>query len=171
MTSSCIANHTLVVDVDALYVKPFTVDTLVIASGQTSNVLFISTKPMYPGARYYTEARRPDNLPVFAPTLPQIKTTKHRSLGRAEYLATAPRNIDWRFFFTAGLGTHTCAFNGTCQGPNGSQFAASINNVLFVLPTVALLQVHFVFVTNNHDFEGSASEASGRIELEVEAMS
>ena len=35
----CIANHTLIViDVDVLYVKPFTVDTLVIASGQTSNV-------------------------------------------------------------------------------------------------------------------------------------
>ncbi|KAI4993541.1 hypothetical protein ZWY2020_007854 [Hordeum vulgare] len=52
-----VANHTLtVVDVDALYVKPFAVETLIIAPGQTSNVL-LTAKPDYPGARYYMLAR------------------------------------------------------------------------------------------------------------------
>ncbi|KAJ1263223.1 hypothetical protein BS78_09G167400 [Paspalum vaginatum] len=172
-----VANHTLtVVDVDALYVKPFTVDTIVIAPGQTSNVL-LATKPAYPGAAYYMEARPYTNtqgtfdnttvagvleyedpasggkinLPVFAPTLPQINdtsfvanyTAKLRSLASAEYPAAVPQAIDRRFFFTVGLGTHPCSVNGTCQGPNGSRFAASINNVSFVLPTTALLQAHF----------------------------
>jgi laccase len=177
-----IANHTLtVVDVDAVYVKPFTVDTLVIAPGQTSNVL-LTAKPSLPGARYYMEARpytntqgtfdnttvaglleyeeescpvtagkKNKNLPVFAPDLPQINdtsfvanyTAKLRSLASAQYPAAVPQDVDRRFFFTVGLGTHPCAVNGTCQGPNGSRFAASINNVSFVLPTKALLQSHF----------------------------
>jgi laccase len=179
-----VANHTLtVVDVDALYVKPFTIDTLVIAPGQTSNVL-LAAKPAYPGARYYMEARpytntqgtfdnttvagileyedpssaaaSSSNLPIFAPTLPQINdtnfvanyTAKLRSLASATYPAAVPQSIDRRFFFTVGLGTHPCAVNGTCQGPNGSRFAASINNVSFVLPTTALLQAHFAGRSN-----------------------
>jgi laccase len=51
-----IANHSLtVVEVDAVYVKPFTVDTLLIAPGQTTNVL-LTAKPSYPGANYYMSA-------------------------------------------------------------------------------------------------------------------
>ena len=43
-----VANHTLtVVEVDAVYVMPFTVRTLVISPGQTTNVL-LATKPAYP---------------------------------------------------------------------------------------------------------------------------
>jgi laccase len=177
-----VAGHPLtVVDVDAVYVKPFTVETVAIASGQTTNVL-LTTKPSYPGATYYMlaapystaapgtfdnttvagilEYEEPwsssgaafnKNLPVFKPTLPQINdtsfvanyTAKLRSLASAEYPAQVPQEVDRRFFFTVGLGTHPCAVNGTCQGPNGSRFAASINNVSFVLPTTALLQSHF----------------------------
>jgi laccase len=101
-----VANHTLtVVDVDALYVKPFAVDSLLIAPGHTSNV-FLTAKSSFPGARYYMLARpyattRPgtfDNstvagvleyeehdlvsptsdknrLPTFTPMLPQINDT------------------------------------------------------------------------------------------------
>ncbi|KAJ0863645.1 putative laccase [Helianthus annuus] len=42
-----------------------------------------------------------------------------------------------------GLGTSPCEKNKTCQGPNGTRFAASINNVSFVQPSVALLQSHY----------------------------
>ncbi|XP_006644994.1 laccase-12-like [Oryza brachyantha] len=177
-----IAGHTLtVVDVDAVYVKPFTVDTLLITPGQTSNVL-LTAKPSYPGATFYmlaapystamsgtfdnttvagileyedpssrSTAAFNKNLPAFRPTLPRINDTsfvsnytgKLRSLATAEYPANVPQQVDRRFFFTVGLGTHPCAVNGTCQGPNGSRFAASVNNVSFVLPTTALLQSHF----------------------------
>ncbi|KAM3279820.1 hypothetical protein ACQJBY_046913 [Aegilops geniculata] len=48
-----VANHTLtIVEVDAVYVKPFTVETLVISPGQTTNVL-LTTKPLYPKANFY----------------------------------------------------------------------------------------------------------------------
>ncbi|BAT84440.1 hypothetical protein LR48_Vigan03g136600 [Vigna angularis] len=52
-----IANHTLtVVDVDAIYVKPFDTDTILIAPGQTTNVL-LNTKSKYPNATFFMSAR------------------------------------------------------------------------------------------------------------------
>lgn len=184
-----IAGHLLtVVDVDAVYVKPVTVETLLITPGQTTNVL-LTTKPSYPGANYYmlaspystaasgtfdnttvagileyehdeypgSSASFNKNLPLFKPTMPQINdtsfvsnfTAKLRSLANEDYPADVPREVDRRFFFTVGLGTHPCAgANGTCQGPNGSRFAAAVNNVSFVLPTTALLQSHFTGMSN-----------------------
>ncbi|KAF8716978.1 hypothetical protein HU200_026084 [Digitaria exilis] len=184
-----IAGHPLtIVDVDAVYIKPITVETLIITPGQTTNVL-LTTKPSYPGANFYMLAApystaRPGtfdnttvagileyenpasppphaafnkNLPLLKPTLPQINdtsfvsnyTAKLRSLATAEYPANVPQEVDHRFFFTVGLGTHPCAVNGTCQGPtNDTRFAASVNNVSFVLPTTALLQAHFTGRSN-----------------------
>jgi laccase len=101
-----VANHTLtIVEVDAVYVKPFTVNTLVISPGQTTNVL-LAAKPVYPNARFYMSAapysvirpgtyddttvagvieyRKPGspyasslnkNLPLFKPTLPLFNDT------------------------------------------------------------------------------------------------
>ncbi|CAJ1798527.1 unnamed protein product [Sphenostylis stenocarpa] len=52
-----IANHTLtVVDVDAIYVKPFESDSILIAPGQTTNVL-LKTKSKYPNATFFMNAR------------------------------------------------------------------------------------------------------------------
>ncbi|XP_051204131.1 laccase-4-like [Lolium perenne] len=100
-----VANHTLtIVEVDAVYVKPLTVDTLVISSGQTTNVL-LTTKLLYPNASFYMSAtgysvdrppayfdnttvsgileyRNPSTssfrkeLPIFSPTLPPFNDTK-----------------------------------------------------------------------------------------------
>ncbi|KAM3352495.1 hypothetical protein ACQJBY_024005 [Aegilops geniculata] len=183
-----IAGHPLtIVDVDAVYIKPITVETLLITPGQTTNVL-LTAKPSYPGATYYmmaapystaasgtfdnttvagileyedpssaSSAGFNKNLPVLRPTLPQINdtsfvsnyTAKLRSLATEEYPAAVPQEVDRRFFFTVGLGTHPCAVNGTCQGPtNDSRFAAAVNNVSFVLPTTALLQSHYTGMSN-----------------------
>lgn len=52
-----IANHTLtVVEADARYTKPFDTDTLLIAPGQTTNVL-LKTKPHFPNATFLMSAR------------------------------------------------------------------------------------------------------------------
>ncbi|KAF7031561.1 hypothetical protein CFC21_042880 [Triticum aestivum] len=101
-----IAGHSLtIVDVDAVYIKPITVETLLITPGQTTNVL-LTAKPSYPGATYYmmaapystaasgtfdnttvagileyedpsspSSAGFNKNLPVLRPTLPQINDT------------------------------------------------------------------------------------------------
>ncbi|KAM3325651.1 hypothetical protein P3S67_000776 [Capsicum chacoense] len=52
-----IANHNLtVVEVDAVYVKPFKTDTILITPGQTSNVL-LKTKHFHPNASFLMSAR------------------------------------------------------------------------------------------------------------------
>ncbi|XP_022755701.1 laccase-17-like [Durio zibethinus] len=182
-----IANHSLtVVDVDAIYVKPFETGTLLIAPGQTTNVL-LKTKPSYPSATFFMTARpyvtgqgtfdnstvagileyeSPPNslhssisikmLPLFRPILPALNDTsfatnfvsKLRSLASAQFPANVPQKIDKHFFFTVGLGTIPCQQNQTCQGPNGTKFAASVNNVSFATPTTALLQAHFFAQSN-----------------------
>ncbi|XP_021855455.2 laccase-17-like [Spinacia oleracea] len=179
-----IANHTLItVDVDAVYVKPFETDTIIITPGQTTNVL-LKTKPYHPNATFLMMARpyvtgngtfdnstvagileyhhpKPSTsikkLPLFKPTLPALRdtsfvtnfTNKLRSLANAQYPANVPKNVDKHFFFTVGLGTNPCPKNHTCQGPtNTTMFAASINNVSFVMPTKALLQAHFLRQSN-----------------------
>ncbi|KAK3151185.1 hypothetical protein QOZ80_3AG0242790 [Eleusine coracana subsp. coracana] len=89
--------------------------------------------------------------PLFRPTLPPINDTafpanfsaRLRSLASAEYPANVPREVDRAFFFTVGLGTNPCPANQTCQGPNGTKFAASINNVSFDMPATALLQARY----------------------------
>ncbi|KAJ4979049.1 hypothetical protein NE237_009829 [Protea cynaroides] len=97
-----IANHTVtVVGADANYLKPFDADTLLIAPGQTTDVL-LRTKPYLPNATFFMAARpyftglgtfdnsttvgilgyeSPSpifsikNLPLFKPTLPNLTDT------------------------------------------------------------------------------------------------
>lgn len=175
-----IANHTVtVVEADAVYVKPFSTDSLLITPGQTMNVL-LKTKPDFPSSTFLMEAwpyftglgtfdnstvagileyQRPTSsnypsikkLPLYKPTLPPINSTAFvtnftrqlRSLANAKFPANVPQKVDRKFYFTVGLGTMPCPKNTTCQGPNGTMFAASINNMSFVLPSIALLQAHF----------------------------
>ncbi|XP_020206175.1 laccase-17 [Cajanus cajan] len=179
-----IANHTLtIVDVDAIYVKPFDTDTILIAPGQTSNVL-LKTKSDYPNATFLMSARpyatgqgtfdnstvagileyevpphslhSIEKLSLFKPILPALNDTsfatnfsnKLRSLASSQFPTNVPQKVDRHFFFTVGLGTSPCQQNQTCQGPNGTKFAASVNNVSFTLPTTALLQSHFFGQSN-----------------------
>lgn len=175
-----IADHVLtVVDADAVYVKPFTTDTLFLTPGQTTNVL-LKTKPYYPNSTFLMAARpyatglatfdnstaagileyeKPDGsvnsikqIPLFKPSLPAINDTSFvtnfskslRSLANSQYPANVPKLVDKWFFFTVGIGSVPCPKNQTCQGPNGIKLAAAINNVSFVLPTIALLEAHFM---------------------------
>lgn len=182
-----IANHTLtVVEVDAIYVKPFNTDTILITPGQTTNVL-LNTKPYVPPSATFLLMARPyatglgtfDNsttagslkyqhpnsslstnthkIPhLFRPKLPPLNDTSFaanftrrlRSLANVQFPANVPQTVDKRFFFTVGLGSNPCPKNQTCQGPNGTKFSASINNVSFIMPTKALLQAHFFGQSN-----------------------
>lgn len=98
-----IANHSLtVVETDAVYVKPFETQTLLIAPGQTTNVV-LKTKPFFPNAAFMMSARpyatglgtfdnstvagildyelpsksksSIHNLPLFKPSLPALNDT------------------------------------------------------------------------------------------------
>ncbi|KAJ7961287.1 Laccase [Quillaja saponaria] len=177
-----IAGHNLtIVEVDATYVKPFKIDTIVIAPGQTTNALVTADK----NTGKYLVAASPfmdspvavDNLTVTAtlhytgtlsnaPTTltvppPQNATqvannfiTSLRSLNSKKFPAKVPLSVNHSLFFTVGLGVNPCP---TCTAANGSRVVGSINNVTFVMPTFALLQAHYfnisgVFTT---DFPGN----------------
>ncbi|KAJ6750707.1 hypothetical protein OIU85_001265 [Salix viminalis] len=175
-----IAGHQLtVVEVDAAYVKPFKIDTIVIAPGQTTNVLVTTNR----GSGKYLVAASPfmdapiavDNVTAtatlhYSGTLASTTTTitippaqnatpvatsfgdSLRSLNSIKYPARVPLKIDHSLFFTVGLGINPCA---TCL--NGSRVVADINNVTFVMPTIALLQAHFFNIKGvfTDDFPGN----------------
>ncbi|EEF41506.1 laccase, putative [Ricinus communis] len=66
---------------------------------------------------------------------------------RSRNKVLVPTEVDENLFFTVGLGLNTCPPNfnksSQCQGPNGTRFAASMNNVSFQLPSnFSILQAH-----------------------------
>ncbi|KAF3961350.1 hypothetical protein CMV_014028 [Castanea mollissima] len=177
-----IAGHKLtVVEVDATYVKPVKLDTILIAPGQTTNVLvtanqnsgkyLVAASPFLDtpnvsvdnatatATLHYsgTLANSPTTLTIPPPTNATAVANKFitslRSLNSNKYPAKVPLKVDHKLLFTVGLGINPCA---TCKAGNGSRAVASVNNVTFVMPTTALLQAHFfnisgVFTT---DFPG-----------------
>ncbi|GER25953.1 laccase [Striga asiatica] len=180
-----IAGHKLtVVEVDATYVKPFHTDTILVAPGQTTSAVLTAgrTSGRYTVAAspfmdtpivaidkvpatatlHYTGTLSSAAAPVAA-TLPPANSTavagaftdSLRSLDSDQYPARVPRSpVDRSLLFTVGLGIDPCP---SCKPANGSRVVASVNNVTFVMPKIALLQAHFfgvkgVFTT---DFPGS----------------
>ncbi|KAM3281973.1 hypothetical protein P3S67_027620 [Capsicum chacoense] len=92
---------------------------------------FVKTNPIFPSVPAYNDTA---SAAAF--------TTKFRSARKVE----VPMEIDENLFFTVGLGLSNCprgAPSSNCQGPNGTRFTASMNNVSFVLPSnFSLLQAH-----------------------------
>ncbi|CDP06511.1 unnamed protein product [Coffea canephora] len=177
-----IAGHTLtVVEVDATYVKPFKTDTILVAPGQTTNVIVTADqsagKYMVSASTFMDSTIAVDNTsatatlhysgtlsssPTTFTTAPALNATpvankftnSLRSLNSEKYPAQVPQTVDHSLFFVVSLGINPCP---TCKAANGSRVVASVNNVTFVMPTVALLQAHFfningVFTT---DFPGN----------------
>lgn len=103
------------------------------------------------GILEYEHTNSPNNATLLKPSLPAINDTnfvanfssKFRSLANSKFPINVPQTVDKSFLFTVGLGANPCPKNQTCQGPNGTKFAASMNNVSFALPSVALLQSYF----------------------------
>ncbi|KAK3014100.1 hypothetical protein RJ639_009505 [Escallonia herrerae] len=120
----------------------------------------VSAKPVVP------------TLPAFNDTATATTfTSSFRSFKKVQ----VPTDIDESLFFTVGLGLSKCpsgASSRNCQGPNGTRFTASMNNVSFVLPSnFSLLQAHQqgipgVFTTDfpaappvKFDYTGNVSRA------------
>ncbi|GLU02261.1 hypothetical protein SLE2022_195160 [Rubroshorea leprosula] len=176
-----IAGHQLtVVEVDATYVKPFKTETIVIAPGQTTNVILEADRH----SGQYTIVASPfmdapitvDNVTAtatlhYSGTLGATATTTFaipppknatpvamnftsalRSLNSKEYPALVPLKIDRSLLFTISLGINPCS---TCV--NGHRILADINNVTFVMPTISLLQAHFFNISGvfKDDFPGN----------------
>ncbi|KAJ6378817.1 hypothetical protein OIU78_028940 [Salix suchowensis] len=174
-----IAGHNMtVVEVDAVYTKPFTTQTILIAPGQTTNVLVQANQVpgrYFMATRAFMDAPLPiDNRTATAilqykgipntvlPSLPQLPayndtkfalgySQKLRSLNTPLFPANVPLKVDRNLFYTVGFGKDPCP---TCV--NGTRLLASLNNISFVMPQIGLLQAHYfningVFKTNFPD--------------------
>ncbi|CAL1352781.1 unnamed protein product [Linum trigynum] len=162
-----VAGHTMtVVEIDAVYTKPFTTRAILIAPGQTTNVLVKADQTpdrYFMAAKPFMDAPVPvDNKTVTAifqykgiPTtiLPKLPTSlpasndtkfaldyasKLKSLNTAQFPANVPLKVDRHMFYTIGLGKNPCP---SCQ--NDTKISASLNNITFVMPKVGLLQAHY----------------------------
>ncbi|KAL2488609.1 Laccase-3 [Forsythia ovata] len=82
-------------------------------------------------------------LPAFNDTATVTAfTSQLRSLSSKN--GQVPTQIDENLFFTVGLGLINCMPGPRCQGPNNTRFAASMNNISFVLPRrTSLLQAYY----------------------------
>lgn len=161
-----IAGHNMtVVEVDAVYTKPFTTQAILIAPGQTTNVLvkanqapnryFMATRPFMDAPvpvdnKTATAILQYKGIPnTVLPTLPHLPapndtdfalsySKKLRSLNSPQFPANVPLKVDRKLFYTIGLGMNACP---TCI--NGTKLVASLNNISFVMPQTALLQAHY----------------------------
>ncbi|KAF7833805.1 laccase-3-like [Senna tora] len=81
-------------------------------------------------------------LPAFNDTATATAfTSKFRGLSQIKVF----RDVDVSLNFIVGLGLINCTNPNSprCQGPNGTRFTASMNNVSFVLPTISLMQAYY----------------------------
>ncbi|CAB4320397.1 unnamed protein product [Prunus armeniaca] len=160
-----IAGHNLtVVETDAVYTKPFTSQAILIAPGQTTNILvqakqapdryFMAARPFMDtpvsidnktATRILQYKGIPNTVQPVLLQLPAINNTvfalsfnaKLSSLNTARFPASVPLKFDQRLFYTIRLGINQCM---TCL--NGTQLTASLNNITFVMPQIGLLQAH-----------------------------
>ncbi|MQL82218.1 hypothetical protein Taro_014675 [Colocasia esculenta] len=65
-----------------------------------------------------------------------------RSLASAEHPADVPQAVDDHLIITTSINELPCA-TGSCEGPNGTRLAASLNNISFVTPSVDVLGAYY----------------------------
>ncbi|KAF9602475.1 hypothetical protein IFM89_028489 [Coptis chinensis] len=179
-----ISNHMLtIVEADAEYTKPYTVDRVMLGPGQTINVLVTADQSIgrfsmamgpYMSAQnvpfqnisaigYFQYVGSTPNSVSLSAQLPSfndnlaVKTVMDglRSLNPVD----VPLEIDNNLFFTIGLNVEKCHSsnpNKSCQGPNGGVLAASMNNVSFIRPKISLLQAYYNELQGHYteDFPG-----------------
>jgi laccase len=162
-----------VVEVDGEYTKPFVTDHLMITPGQTTNVLLTADQQIgsyYMGMGPYMSARNihfqtspalallqyqgSSNILRQKPVLPKFNDNELvqsfmnglKSLADEENPVNVPQTIDRDLFFTVGLNVERCKSSNPqedCKAPKGGVFAASMNNITFVRPTVSILQAYY----------------------------
>ncbi|KAG7964957.1 hypothetical protein I3843_09G199600 [Carya illinoinensis] len=159
-----IANHNMtVVAIDASYTKHYVTDVVIVAPGQTTDVLVQANQPVgsyYMAASPYASAAglvfdntttrgiivyegAPTSAAPLMPTLPAFNDTPtaHKfftnltGLAGGPHWVPVPRQVDEHMFVSFGINLAPCEGNGTCEGPLEQRLSASMNNVSFVFPS------------------------------------
>lgn len=169
-----VSKHNLtVVGADGVYTKPMTSDYICISPGQTMDVLLHANQEpnhYYMAARAYSSGVRiafdnttttarlqySDNYtPPSSPSLPYLPNYNDtqaafdfiRSIrGLPEkYSHKVPKNIT-HIVTTISVNTFPCPNDQSCQGPNGTIFASSMNNISFQTPTFDILEAYYYHI-------------------------
>ncbi|KAK4764512.1 hypothetical protein SAY87_013950 [Trapa incisa] len=128
--------------------NPMDVLKLATFSGAAPNVSDAFTMNGQPGDLYRCSNKGPFSNPIL-PSLPAFNDTATATAFTAKFRspshAKVPLEVDENLFFTVGLGLINCSRpSPRCQGPNGTRFTASMNNVSFVLPRAnSLMQAYY----------------------------
>ncbi|GAB4856836.1 hypothetical protein Ancab_014754 [Ancistrocladus abbreviatus] len=170
-----IANHNMtVVGIDATYTQSYETDVVLVAPGQTTDVLVTANQSIgsyYMAASPYISAsglsfdNSTTGIVVYqgstssSPTMPSMPAVNDTataykfnsnltSLVNARCWRSVPVQVDEHMFMTVGLGLVSCGGNNNCSGPLNQSFAASISNFSFEFPTkMSLLEAHFFNVS------------------------
>ncbi|XP_059658803.1 laccase-14-like [Cornus florida] len=164
-----IAQHNFtVVGMDGAYIKPIKTSYVMITPGQTMDVLLTANQSP---SHYYIAGRAfgetvYDNTTTTAiikysgnytvpstpsfPNLPNYSdvdavtsfTQRIRALASKEHPIDVPKSVHKRLVITISMNTIPCA-NNSCDGPNGSRLASSLNNVSFSEPKMDILQAYY----------------------------
>ncbi|XP_061371418.1 laccase-15-like [Gastrolobium bilobum] len=170
-----VSKHNLtVVGADASYTKPLTRDYICISPGQTVDALLYANQVpdnYYMAARAYsssplvgfdnttTTARlhySGNYTPTSSPSLPYLPYYNdtnaafdyYRSIrGLPEtYPYKVPINITTHIVSTLSVNTLPCPEGQTCEGPNGTRLAASMNNISFEAPSIDILEAYYYHI-------------------------
>ncbi|XP_056682408.1 laccase-14 isoform X2 [Spinacia oleracea] len=169
-----------VVGSDGSYTKPFTSNYIAISPGQTIDVLLEANqtpKRYYMAARVYERTLSvsidnttttaiiqydslDDSTPPLLPILPNSSdlnasirfTNSLRSLASKDHPVKVPLKITKRLFYTLSINTLVCQEEdgNTCQGPNNTRLAASVNNISFVNPNISILEAYYHNMINGN---------------------
>ena len=132
-----IANHTLtVVEADAVYVNPFKTDIVLIAPGQTTNVL-LKTKPNSPNATFLMAARPYSTGPG---AFDNTTTT-----GLLEYEETSALNTKMKRKNPPLFKTKLPKFNDSVFAMNFNRKIRSLANGKFPIEVPKTVDKHFFF--------------------------
>jgi len=171
-----IANHPItVVGTDASYTKPLTRDYIAIGPGETMDCLLHANQQpgrYYMAARAYSsgvnvsfdnttttailEYSNKNYSSLLIPSLPSLPyyndtnasfsfTSSLRSLASKDHPVNVPKRVNHRIFTTLSLNTLPCP-NNSCEGPNGTRFAASMTNLSFVFPNTDILEAYYYHI-------------------------
>jgi laccase len=170
-----ISKHKLtVVGVDAMYTKPMTRDYICISPGTTMDVLLHANQEpnhYYMAARAYSSGVGIDfdnttttaivqykgsSTPLSAPSLPYLPDYNDTAAAfdfitnirdrPDKYSYGVPKKINIHMISTVSINTFPCPNNQTCEGPNGTNLAASMNNISFQNNNIDILEAYYYHI-------------------------
>ncbi|XP_045821515.1 laccase-15-like [Trifolium pratense] len=170
-----IAKHKLtVVGVDAMYTKPMTRDYICISPGNTMDILLHANQEpdhYYMAARAYSTGVGVDfdnttttailqykesYNPLSVPSLPYLPDYNDTSAAfdfitsirgiPDKYSNGVPKKINTHIISTISINTFPCPNNQSCEGPNGTILAASMNNISFVNTNIDILEAYYYHI-------------------------